>query len=70
MKKNAMIQAFINTLLEDKFVVIPDLLIEDFKESMDQVKVEGKRVYYSGGVYLLPQESKEYPLGGQGFYID
>lgn len=72
MKKNAMIQAFINALIEEKFVVVPDLLIEDFVKAVSQVRIgrDEKPLFYSGGVYYLPQECEEYPLGGQGFYID
>ena len=74
MKKNVMIQAFINALIEDKFVVVPDLLVDDFVKAADQakIKVNGKEqpLFYCGGAYLLPKESEEYPLGGQGFYID
>ena len=74
MKKNAMILAFINALIEDKFVVVPDLLVEDFVKAADRTVIgsgrEAKPLFYSGGVYYLPQECEEYPLGGQGFYID
>lgn len=72
MKKNVMIQGFINALIEDKFVVIPDILIADFKEAARQVKIgkDEKPLFFSGGAYFNPQESEVYPLGGQGFYID
>lgn len=74
MKKNAMIQAFINALIEDNFVVVPDLLVDDFVKAADQVKIKvnGKEqpLLYFGGACLLPKESEEYPLGGQGFYVD
>jgi hypothetical protein len=74
MKKNAMIQAFINALIEDKFVVVPDLLVEDFVKEADRTVIGSGRdaqpLFYCGGAYLLPKESGEYPLGGQGFYID
>lgn len=74
MKKNAMILAFINALIEDKFVVVPDLLVEDFVKAADRTVIgsgrEAKLLFYCGGAYLLPKESEEYPLGGQGFYID
>lgn len=72
MKKNAMIQAFINALIEDKFVVVPYPLIDDFVKTADQVKVgkDKEPFFYAGGVYLAPNESEEYPLGGQGFYVN
>ena len=72
MKKNVMIQGFINALIEDKFVVIPDILIANFKEAARQVKIgkDEKPLFFSGGAYFKPQESEVYPLGGQGFYID
>lgn len=72
MKKNAMIQAFINALIEDKFVVVPDILVEDFVQAADQVRVgkDKEPFFYAGGAYILPNESEEYPLGGQGFYVN